>query len=148
MTEQNNLPQTTPDTTPEKRKPGRPRIWPTPEPMAAAINQYFLKCEQGKIRKWINKRGEYQEAILPIIPELTGLALHLGFASYASFWEYTKYPEYSDVLARAKSVMEHELLQNALLGLVERTTADRILSVRHGWKVDENTKIEILIVCD
>jgi len=72
---------------------GRPPIYSDSQDVQNAIDAYFIKCED------------------PDKPEkatITGLALHLGFCSKGTLYEYAKKPEFSDSIKRALLKVEHE----------------------------------------
>ena len=110
-------------------KVGRPPIWDDPKALEDSVEEYF-KCES---------------------PTWTGLALHLGFESRKSLWEYGKKPEFSNPIKRALLRIEESYEQ----GLRARNPAGSIFALKNfDWKdrqeIDQKTehsggiKIEII----
>lgn len=64
---------------------GRPRIFNTTEELQTAIDKYFNEAE---------------------IKTVTGLALHLGFESRQSFYDYEKNDEFSYIIKKARLEVE------------------------------------------
>lgn len=90
---------------------GRPRIWDDPEELEKACDGYF---DQDDIK-----------------PTVTGLALHLGFDSKQSLYDYRDRPEFSYPIKKALTKIEkyHEE------GLSENNVAGRIFALKNmGWK--------------
>lgn len=74
---------------------GRPLKWTSPQEFEAACDEYFkLREEQGKPPLW------------------TGLAIHLGFESRQSLWEYGKREEFSLPIKRALVRVEASYEEN------------------------------------
>jgi len=72
---------------------GRPPIWTDPEAFEKAVDEYFEN---------------------EISPKWSGLALHLGFESRKSLWEYGKKPEFSNPVKRALLRIEQHYEDNLL----------------------------------
>jgi hypothetical protein len=66
---------------------GRPRIYNTAEELEAEVEKYFGITEQSDVT-------------------ITGLALHLGFESRQSIYDYEKNGEFSYIIKRAKLRVE------------------------------------------
>jgi hypothetical protein len=66
---------------------GRPRIYNTSEELEAEVEKYFEITEQSDVT-------------------ITGLALHLGFESRQSIYDYEKNGEFSYIIKRAKLRVE------------------------------------------
>lgn len=87
---------------------GRPRKYETAEALEQAIEDYFNPVVSTKIN---TKCGPEE---LPAIterelnpnPTITGLALHLGFESRQSFYDYEKEGEFSYAIKRARLTIE------------------------------------------
>lgn len=91
-------------------KVGRPPIWTDPKELEDSIEEYF------------NENGS---------PTWTGLALHLGFESRKSLWEYGKKPEFSNPIKRALLRIEEGYEQ----GLREKNAAGSIFALKNfDWK--------------
>ena len=77
------------------------------------------------------------------VPTITGLALHLGFCSRQSFYDYESRPEHSYTIKKARTFIEkhyEELLQ------VGNTTGAIFALKNMGWldKIsNENTNLNI-----
>jgi hypothetical protein len=89
---------------------GRPPYWKDPQELEKAVDEYFKKDIQ---HTW------------------TGLALHLGFESRKSLWEYGKKPEFSNPIKKALLRIE-EIYESSLFG---RNAAGPIFALKNfGWK--------------
>lgn len=75
----------------ERRLPGRPRLFASPEEFDAKVLAYQAHCLETKE---------------PVT--WTGLALFMGFSSRASIDEYLKYDGFSYSVKRAKAFVEYE----------------------------------------
>ena len=84
---------------------GRPRVYDDPEVLMSECDTYFDKCEAD------NKR-----------PTVTGLALHLGFASKQSLYDYEKNELFSypikKSLTRIENALEERLENNSVSGII------------------------------
>lgn len=73
---------------------GRPAKWTDPEAFDKAVDEYF--ADETKVHTW------------------TGLALHLGFISRSSLYEYGQEPEFSasvkKALARIEALYEERMI--------------------------------------
>lgn len=76
----------------QTHKVGRPRVIGTTEEMEVAIDSYFEKCSTDNQR-----------------PTITGLAIHLGYASKQSIYDNINVSEFSYPLKRATLFIENEL---------------------------------------
>lgn len=102
--------------TQEKRPVGRPRIFKCPEDFDALVDNYVSMCQANN------------EPIL-----LMGMVLALGFVSKDSFYEYQKYPEFSDSVKRARALVEIEYEKRLAKG--EQNAAGPIFALKNfGWK--------------
>jgi len=94
--------------TKKKSNAGAPARYKDPESMKKDIEAYFANPPT----KILRKNGDVQE--IPFI-SITGLALHLGFCSRQSMYDYEERPEFSYVIKKARTLIESEyefLLQN------------------------------------
>ena len=94
--------------TKKKSNAGAPARYKDPEKMKEDIDAYFANPPT----KILRKNGESQE--IPFV-SITGLALHLGFCSRQSMYDYEERPEFSYVIKKARTLIESEyefLLQN------------------------------------
>ena len=69
---------------------GKPKVVETPERFTELAEEYISKCEDN------NKTMT-----------ITGLALHLGFASIQSIHDYAKYDGFEFAVKRARLYIEH-----------------------------------------
>lgn len=74
-----------------------------PEEMAKAIEEYKQHCEKGKLTTWIDKKGQKQEAVMPIPPTVEDMALWLGFNGRQGLSAYEAKPKFIDSLTRART---------------------------------------------
>ncbi len=92
---------------------GRPAIISSPEEFDTLVEEYRTLCAEQKI---------------PVT--FTGMALHLGFASRQSFYDYQKRDGYSDSVKRARALVE-EQYERRLSG---SNVAGAIFALKnHGW---------------
>ena len=70
----------------EQNNFGRPLKYATPEELAKAVDAYFVE----KADK----------------PTMSGLALHLGFLSRKSMYNYQERPDFLHIIKRARSIVE------------------------------------------
>lgn len=75
----------------EKRQPGRPRLYASPEDFDAMVMAYQAHCKAT------------EEPVT-----WTGLALFLGFSSRTAIDEYLKYDGFSNSVKKAKAFVEYE----------------------------------------
>lgn len=80
---------------------GAPAKYKTPEEMQKAIDAYFANPPMKTVVS-----GGY-EIDIPV-PTVTGLALHLGFESRQSFYDYEKREKFSYTVKRARLKIENE----------------------------------------
>lgn len=94
---------------------GRPPFFEDPEELNKLVEQYF----ENPPRKKRVIGGEVVE--IPNIT-ITGLVLHLGFASRQSFYAYEKKPEFNYTLKRARTFIENDyescLRDNNVTGVI------------------------------
>lgn len=99
---------------------GRPPIWDDPEAFQKAVDEYFDENES---------------------PKWSGLALHLGFESRKSLWEYGKKPEFSNPVKKALLRIEQYYEDN----LLTRNATGAIFALKNfDWKdkqeIDQKTE--------
>jgi len=114
---------------------GRPLKYKTAEEMQAGIDEYFELCqpkpmidEEGNVYK--DKSGNPIIELNP--PTITGLALHLGFESRTSMYDYEQKSEFMYTLRRARMKCENWLERNGLSGNTPPTMAIFALK-NYGW---------------
>ncbi len=97
---------------------GRPRIYDSPEELQQIVDQYFEDTKQEDVT-------------------ITGLALHLGFESRQSFYDYEKNDAFSYIIKRAR--LRVELAYEWRLNSNSCTGA--IFALKNmGWK--DKTEVE------
>jgi len=88
----------------ESKNPvGRPRIIKSPEEFDAKVDEYFATGRRTTRAR--TKDGEEYE--IPKVT-LTGLCIYLGFCDKISFYDYEKFPEFSNSVKRARQMIERE----------------------------------------
>lgn len=90
---------------------GKPPLFKSANDLIKAIDGYFQYI-QGEYR---TIRGKKQYTRDPEPATVTGLALYLGFASRQSLFDYEQKEEYSYIIKRARTYVEHEY-EKALSG--------------------------------
>lgn len=79
---------------------GQPPFFDSPEMMKELIDEFF----ENPPKKTVIIQGNQIE--VPAIT-ITGLAIHLGFDSRQSFYDYEKKPKFSYILKRARLFVEN-----------------------------------------
>jgi hypothetical protein len=77
----------------DKKPVGRPRLFSSPDEFDAIVDKYIADCQNIEAPKLIT---------------LTGMVLALGFCSKDTFYEYQKFPEFTDSVKRARLLIEQE----------------------------------------
>lgn len=103
----------------DKKPVGRPPVFSTAEELTEATNEYFEKG--GKIT-------------------ITGLALHLGFCSRQSFYDYEKHEEFSYIIKMARLRVEN-YYEEMLTDTQVKPTGSIFALKNMGWK--DNSKVEV-----
>ena len=107
-----------------KVKVGAPAAYKSKEELQDAIEEYL---NNPQTRKVIAKDGS--EVQMPLIT-ITGLALHLGFASRQSFYDYEAKEEFTYTIKRARMFIEHEYEAQLQCG----NTVGAIFALKNmGW---------------
>tara|TARA_R110001632_G_scaffold8551_1_gene33850 strand:+ start:134 stop:553 length:420 start_codon:yes stop_codon:yes gene_type:complete len=124
----------------KKNAGGAPAMYSDPKKMQTAIEKYF----KNPPTKILRRNGEEQE--IPFI-SITGLALHLGFCSRQSMYDYEERPQFSYIIKKARTLIESEyefLLQNG------NTTGAIFALKQFKWtdKVEQDNVQDINIVID
>jgi hypothetical protein len=109
------------------------------------IDSYFDTCAAGRLYNWIDKKGLPITSSLIIPPSFEGLALHLGFQSRVSLWDYSNknngHELYSVAITRAKSKIAKINLEMAKLNLINERVVLFDLQVNHGYVPEMNINI-------
>lgn len=107
---------------------GRPPHYETVEDLILAINDYFNNGV--KKRHVIIGKAPNQEVIELEVPTITGLALHLGFESRQSFYDYEKRDGFSYTIKKARLFIEKEYEEQLQVG----NTTGAIFALKNmGW---------------
>jgi hypothetical protein len=116
---------------------GRPLIFSTSEELEECINNYF----NGEMRIKTIIVGGFPQKVP--VPTITGLAIHLGFESRQSLYDYEKREEFSYTIKRARLFIEREYEEQLQVG----NTTGAIFALKNmGWKDKtevENTNLNI-----
>lgn len=88
---------------------GRPLKYKTVAELEAAIDAYFEQCKGHPLE--VNGEPIYDKYGQPVIvdvhpPTVTGLALHLGFASRQALLNYQGRKQFNDTIMRGKARVE------------------------------------------
>lgn len=103
---------------------GRPPFYKTPEALQKKIESYFAALPT----KTVVVGAEPVEVPAATI---TGLALHLGFESRQSFYDYEKKDKFAYTIKRAHLLIENEYEMALLVG---RSPAGPIFALKNmGW---------------
>lgn len=98
---------------------GRPRKYETAEELEAAVFDYFKQFEEVENIEDLRKK-----------PTVAGLALHLGFASRQSIYDYAENGAFSYVIKKALLALE-DYHEGALSG--NNVTGHVFWLKNHGW---------------
>ena len=111
---------------------GRPPKFESPEDMEVLINDYFKSLE------YIDNDGHPQTQQ----PTITGLALHLGFCSRQSMYDYKANPKFSYTIKHALMLVENGY-EKAACG--KNPTGPIFVLKNMGWsdkvEIDQETTI-------
>ncbi len=115
------------------RLPGQPRIIESVEQMEELIDEYFIDiCGYSLIG----------EKLIYKPPTITGLSLHLGFATRQTLLNYEGYgKEYKRILRQAKLYIENTLEEGSLTGTLNAKSCEFNLKNNYDWK--EKTELDI-----
>lgn len=106
--------------TEEKKATGRPRLFKTPQEMAAKAEAYFKECDEGK--------KPYTVA---------GLAYALGFSARTSFSDYgTDHASFSDTVKRLRLRIEAQKCE--WLNTKEKFTPGLIFDLKNNFDYRES----------
>lgn len=129
-------------------KGGRPPKFKTPQALAKKCDEYFVYIEGEKEQYYVmeenEETGEMERVLkerwlrFPEHPTVTGLALYLGFSNRLSLYDYKEHDEFSDIIKRATTRIEH----NYEKSLFSNTPAGSIFALKNmGWQ--DKTQQEI-----
>jgi len=115
---------------------GRPLKYKTNEELQSAIDEFFALCvpellKDAEDKVILDKSGRPVYRLNP--PTLTGLALHLGFESRQSIYDYEKRSdEFSYTIKRARLTCENFAEKGILSGEVFAAAGIFVLK-NYGW---------------
>lgn len=92
---------------------GRPRIVESPEEFDRLVDEYVSLCRDNED---------------PVT--FSGMALHLGFSTRQSLYEYQAYDGFSDSVKRARLIVENEYERRLYSG---QPTGPIFALKNHGW---------------
>jgi hypothetical protein len=113
---------------------GRPPMYNSPEEIAPVIDEYFEYIKGEK------KEGEEEWERTPEPATITGLALYLGFDGRQSLYDYRDKQEFSVIIKKAISRVEH----NYEKALSYQSPTGAIFALKNmGWKdkVEQEVKV-------
>ena len=115
---------------------GRPPTFADPGDMKTLMEDYFNNVPT---RTVVLKDGTGVE--MPLIT-ITGLALHLGFESRQSFYDYEKKEEFSYIVKRARMFIENEYEAQLQKG----NTVGAIFALKNmGWADKQDISLDATI---
>lgn len=122
---------------------GRPPLYETPQDLLLACDEYFeyIKGEKGTEEIDNAKTGKKETneywVRYPEYATITGLTLFLGFSHRQSLDDYEKKQEFSDIIKRARTRVEHEYEKK----LHDDKNTGAIFALKNmGWK--DKTEVE------
>jgi|TARA_B100001939_G_scaffold220903_1_gene190125 hypothetical protein len=100
-------------------------LYKSSEELAKKIDEYFLQFDEKKL--------------LYTKPTITGLALHLGFCSRQSLYDYGKIEEFSYIIRRARTCIETVYENN----LHFNNPTGSIFALKNmGWNAEKESSLE------
>ena len=121
---------------------GRPPKFNNVDELDKLIQEYFDKCVPELLCYDKNEKPVYKQNP----PTITGLALHLGFESRQSIYDYEKKEDFSYSIKRAKLVCE-SYVENVLLSGTIHPSGPIFALKNYGWKdthtVESNSTVKI-----
>lgn len=124
-------------------KPGRPRLYSTPEQLQKEIDKYFAE-QVGVTTIGIAKDGTPITQIKA--PTISGLNYFLGFCERTSLDEYAKDPAFYLTVKRAK-LRIHQFAEQQLFENGKPTGAIFWLK-NNGWRAEETVSQEVTLKDD
>lgn len=119
-------------------KPGRPRLYSTPEQLQEQIEKYFAE-QVGVVE--IGKDKEGYPITKVKAPTVSGLNYFLGFCDRRSLDEYENRPGFYDTVKRAKlriqQFAEQQLFENG------KPTGAIFWLKNNGWRAEEQREVEV-----
>ena len=123
-----------------KHPGGKPRRWADPEKFAAAIEDYFIRCDNTLItKKVVSGKGQIVEVTTPTPYTMAGLAYHLDIerTTLNNYKYYEDRPEYLHTLMRARKRIEEQNVTHAVLGCHDARIAALNLASNYGYHTSE-----------
>jgi len=121
----------TPDHIPP-RKIGRPRLYPTPESFADALNDYFAACDLNRVKTIYDKQGNVIESIREPYT-ICGMQDHLGL-SREGWSEYRERPDYGDMIKKAELAVERDCVVGGQTGKFNPIMSIFLLKCKFGYR--------------
>lgn len=127
------------------------------EDMQRKIDEYFSACDgipyyDDDGAPMVTPKGDIIYRVQPSPPTVTGLALHLGFASRQALINYQGRPAYNDAIMRAKLRIE-AYAEGRLYDRDGVKGAQFTLTCNYGWGKDvagggdnDNTDVGVVII--
>lgn len=116
---------------------GRPPFYKTPEELSAKVDEYFEKGIRTVKRKAIFKGLVYEYEIKKAT--ITGLVLYLGYSDRASFYDLEKIPKFTNIIKRARTLIEREYEEQ-----LDLNSAGSIFALKNfGWTDRQEIDIEV-----
>lgn len=108
---------------------GKNWIYPTPQVMAFAVENYFADCENASKK-----------------PSVMGMCIFLGI-SQSSLQLYKQREGFADIVEQAKERCERAIFELALENKVNPNVAMAYMKAKHGWteKTEQDVKQETTI---
>ena len=85
------------------KKTGAPALYLTPQDLDARVVEYFSDT---KNMYKVKKRTAFGEEYEQPVPTISDLVLFLGFADRHSFYAYEVRPEFSNIIKKARTMIE------------------------------------------
>lgn len=106
----------------------------TPEEFEAAVQAYAEYCEAGEPFELYDRKRQTVHSINRKIPmTLADMAYFLGFESRQSLIDYSEKLQFSFTVARAKLMVERDLVRRALNGDSDSKVSVLLLSSNYGY---------------
>lgn len=123
-----------------KRKPGRPRIYESPEELEKDCDEYF---DQTDGRKWITTEfngKDAKECKVPTETPYTWTGLYLFLAIDHKTWVlYEGRPEYIPICTRVRNIIYTQKFEGAAVGAFNANLISRDLGLADKKEIDRKT---------
>jgi len=127
----------------ENHPGGKPPLYNNAQELSDCIEEYYEQCIPEFLKdddgKYILEKG--QPIVLKMnIPTMTGLALHLGFCSRQSLYDYEKHKEYSYIIKKARLRIENSY-EESLRDPSIKATGPIFALKNMGWKDSKDIEL-------